>query len=250
VLKTLLFQKKIIYALQIFVPLLLLPLRRPYGWLLLGPAFLLTLLAHMKTGPAGALVSISFQYTAHWTPYVFIGSILALGQMGQPLHAEDREGPLRRQAALIALVFASLAVSYQFGAVLQHHTARAGFDDFVFGTTTEDLARRESRRAILAQIPPDARVSASERELPHVANRAFAYTLRSGVFDADYVFFAYGLPWTRPDDMAPVRRILAERQFGVVDEEGPFVLLRRGAPIDRNDALLQKLGGRGGHRRR
>ena len=244
VLKTLLFEKKLIYALQIFVPLLLLPLRRPFGWLLLAPAFVLTLLSQMKSGPAVALVSISFQYTAQWTPYVFIGTIFALHHLGQPLYLGDRSGALRRGAALIALSFASLAVSYQFGAILQRNTARAGFDDFVFGTTSEDLARREARAALVAQIPRDARVSASERELPHVANRAFAYTLRSGVYDADYILFAYGLSWTRPDDMAPVRQVLSTKEFGVVEEREPFVLLRRGAPPDRNSELLRKIGQR------
>ncbi len=244
ILKTLLFEKKVTYALLIFVPLLLLPLRRPFGWLLLAPAFVLTLLSHMKNGPAVALVSISFQYTSQWTPYVFIGAIFALGHLGQPRCLGDRLGPVRRGAALLGLVFASLAVSYQFGAVLQQNTARAGFDDFVFGTTSEDLARREARSALVAQIPRDASVSASERELPHVANRAFAYTLRSGVYDAEYVLFAYGLPWTRPDDMVPVRQVLGSNEFGVVDEREPFVLLRRGAPPDRNAELLRKIGQR------
>ncbi len=243
VLKTLLFEKKLIYVLQIFVPLLLLPLRRPLNWLLLAPAFVLTLLAQLKNGPAVALVSISFQYTAQWTPYVFVGTILALAHLGRPLHLGDRLGPSRRFAALAALAFASLAVSYQFGAILQQNTARAGFDDFVFGTTEEDLARRTARQALIAQIPADARVSASERELPHVANRALAYTLRSGIYDADYILFAFGLSWTRPDDMAPVKQVLTDKSFGVVDIRQPFVLLRRGAPPERNAELLRQISG-------
>ena len=244
VLSTLLVKQKVLFALQIMVPLLLLPLRRPFGWLFVAPAFLLTLLTQLKNGPAMAPVSISFQYTAHWTPYVFLGAIMALAHLGTPMCATDMVGRLRRGAALLAMSFASLAVSYQFGAILQKNTARAGFDDFEFGTSEIDLTRREARRLIVAQIPRDARVAASERELPHVANRAFAYALRSGVFDADYILFAHGLPWTRPDDMARVRSVLGGKEFGVVDVKEPFVLLRRGAPPDRNQELLRSLRNR------
>jgi len=38
-------------------------------------------------------------------------------------------------------------------------------------------------------VPPRAKIVASENIVPHVSNRPDAYTLRMGLFDADYLLF-------------------------------------------------------------
>jgi hypothetical protein len=106
-------------------------------------------------------------------------------------------------------------------------------------TWTADLERRAARDELISQIPRDARVAASERELPRLANRRWAYTLRNGIFDADYVLFSISLPWTRNDDLAPVQRVLQDQSFGVVDVSGPFALLRRSYDPARNQKVLR-----------
>src|SRR4030095_10910636 len=65
---------KLEYALLILAPLAFVPLRRPLGALFLLPGVLFTLLS-TDYAPA---ISIGFQYTAFWSPYVFVAAVLLL----------------------------------------------------------------------------------------------------------------------------------------------------------------------------
>jgi uncharacterized membrane protein len=218
---------KLAYVLQLLVPVLLLPLSRPIGILLVVPGFVFTLLSTQYA----PLTQISFQYTSYWTAFVFIGLVLALEHAGQ-------RGPGRQRALLLGVVAASLACSYLYGAVLQRETARGGFDRFRFVTDTADLRRRAALEALIAEIPPDARVSASEHLVPHVSGREDAYTLRFGVYDADYMLFQ--LP-ARGDEREPTAKALGAGTFGVVDDRGEIVLARRGEPATRNASVLARV---------
>jgi uncharacterized membrane protein len=239
--QTVLREDKLIYALQVLSPLALLPLRSKSSLILLAPAVLPTLLTQGGGAQTLASLMISFQYTAHWTSCVFLAAAITLHKIAAPQHASDNRATVRLVAACGALAFSTLGTSYQFGAILQQHTAKTAFEPFPFGTSSEDLARRADRSALIAQIPADARIAASERELPHVANRRWAYTLRSGVFDADYILVSYGLPWCREDDLIPVRHALLDGSFGVAEIRDHFALLRRGHPNTSNAALLDLL---------
>jgi len=237
-LQTLLTEQKLVYVLIVLGPVLFLPLRRSLSMLFLIPGFFFTLLAATKGTVLPPPVQISFQYTAHWTTFVFPATAIALSALhGDGVGPEDR----RLNGTLIAMCFAAVCISYQFGAVFQHDTARAGFDDYKFGTSQVDLERRAARDDLLAQIPRDARVAASERILPHLSNRRYAYALRTGVFDAQYIVLSFALPWTRDDDLNNALPQIQSKEFGVVDIKGPFALLERGHPTDRNEALLSRV---------
>lgn len=224
---TLLTLPKLVYMLQILVPLAFLPLRRPLGWLFLLPGLVFTLLS---TGYP-PLTQISFQYTAHWTGFLFPAVVLVLGQA-------SRAGP-PRAAALAALVAGTLVVSHQYGAVLQRNTARGGFDRFHFGTTDADLALRRERAALLARVPERAKVVASETLVPHVSSRPDAYTLRLGVYDAEYMLFSL-IP-TATGEIEQARAALADGRFGVVAVESRLVLARRGYDLSGNPPVLDFL---------
>lgn len=218
---------KLAYVLQLLVPLLFLPLTRPIGILLAVPGFVFTLLS-TKYPP---LTQISFQYTTYWTAMLFVGLVLAIER------ASER-GPRRRWALVAGVVASSLACSYLYGAVFQRDTARGGFERFHFGTTQVDLDRRAELDAVLAELPPDARVSASEHLLPHVSGREDAYTLRAGVYDAEYLLLQ--MP-PRSDERDAVITALQEGGFGVVDDRGEMVLAKRGEPTTRNASVLARL---------
>jgi uncharacterized membrane protein len=217
---------KLAYVLQLLVPLLFLPLTRPVGILLVVPGFVFTLLS-TKYPP---LTQISFQYTSYWTAFLFPGLVLALERAAS-------RGPQKQRALVTGVVAASLACSYLYGAVLQRETARGGFDRFHFGTTDADLARRASLDALLAQIPPDARVTASEHLVPHVSGRENAYTLRFGLYDADYMLLLLPL---RGDEREPTGKALREAGFGVVDDRGELVLAKRGEGTEKNASVLAR----------
>jgi uncharacterized membrane protein len=235
VLGTLLREAKLEYALLIFAPLAFLPLRRVGIWPFLLPGFLFTLLSTDYP----PVVSIGFQYTAFWTPYLFVATTLALREDGfAPRGTPAAQATRRAWAACFALL-AGLC-SYQYGAILQQGTASGGVHAlFPFTTTEADLERRRLRAKVMAVIPPDAPLAASENVAPHVSNRATAYTMREGVLDAEYV-----LVELRPEadeEIVVAMTLLRSSRFGVIAMNEGFAVLRRGAPATLNQRLLRRL---------
>lgn len=229
---------RLVYALQILVPVLLLPLRRPLTLLMLISGFAFTLLTG-RTAMANSLapIMISFQYTAHFTPYLFVGTAIAFGSM-----TGEADGKFGRSAVLsatvAAVVAATLLTSYQFGAVLQTNTALGAFQKFHFKSTPRDLQRRVARAKVLAVVPPNARVATSECLVPHVSNRANAYNFGGNPFDAEYVVVDYG-PCS--PDTRPTLQMLGNARFGVVAFEPPYIALKRGAPREQNVAVIRSV---------
>lgn len=245
-LSTLLDREKYIYLLEIFLPLAFLPLRRPIGLLFCVPGFFFTLLS---TGYR-PLYQISFQYTAHWTAYLFIALIANLGWMERKSRDGDGDGDSDRNGVrapgpfgvawkrswLIALGLAMLLTTHQLGAVLQPNTVRGGFGLYQLGTTADDLVRRRDLQVLLDKIPRMAKVASSENIVPHLSSRPDSYTLRVGVFDAEYMLFNVP-PW----EHAPVADALKSGTFGVMAEAGVYVLAKRGYPTTANAAVLARM---------
>jgi uncharacterized membrane protein len=228
---------KLLYVLQILAPLAYLPLRRPIGLLCIAPGFLFTLLS-TKYLP---LIQPTFQYTTYWTVFLFIGVVDNLGWM-RTLERSAEDGikwHASRIAWTLAVVASMVATSYQFGAVLQQHTARGGFGPFRFDLKKEDTRHHRDVYSLISQVPKDARIVASETIVPHVSQRKNSYTLRTGIHDAEYL-----LVWMPPrgDERAPVVRVLREGKFGVVDEAGEFMLAKRGYSTERNAKVMSKYG--------
>jgi uncharacterized membrane protein len=215
---------KLQYVLLLLVPVLFLPVTRPLAALLVVPGFFFTLLS---TGYS-PLYNISFQYTSYWTAFLFIGLVMAL----------ERAAPGRRVPLAAGVLASTLACSYLFGAFFQHETLRGGFDRYVVGTTAAELELRGKLASVTAHLPPDGKVAASEFVLPHVSTRETAYTLRFGIYDADWLLFQTPL-WQ--EERGRTVDALASGAFGVVDDEGTFVLAQRGAQPAANAAVLARI---------
>jgi uncharacterized membrane protein len=226
---------KLIYLLEIFLPLAFFPLRRPIGLLCCVPGFLFTLLS---TGYR-PLYQISFQYTAHWTSYLFIALVANLAWLGRAATRRGLVGAAWKRSWIAAITLGMLVTSYQFGGLIQHNATRGGFGVYHFGTTPEDLERRHTLRALLAMVPAKAKIVASENVVPQLSNRAFAYTLRLGIADADYLLF--GIP-PGGDERTKVMEVLPSGTFGVVAERGQYVLAKRGYPTDLNAGVIARMG--------
>lgn len=229
---------KLVYVLQILLPLAFLPLLRPLGLLFCVPGFLFTLLA---TGYA-PLVQISFQYTAHWTAFMFPAAVLGLAWVAPASTADAPAVAVTRRTWLAALAVATVVCTYQYGAVLQQGIVRGGFGPYRFGTTSADVVRRDALRDLLRELPARAKVVATERLVPQVSGRPDAYTLRVGVFDAQYALFPVRpseLIW--PAEGKTLRRLLSSGDFGVMATRGPFALARRGYSTAGNRAVLANL---------
>jgi uncharacterized membrane protein len=235
---TLLDRAKLVYVLMLLVPLAFLPVSRPIGLFFAIPGLVFTLLS---TGYA-PLLQISFQYTAHWTAFLFPALVLNLAHDKRPHFPGDALGTARLRAAMVALVGATVIGSHQYGAVLQRQTARAGLDPFRFGTTPADRERRSELYTLIAMIPPRAKVVASETVVPHISGRPDAYTLRLGTYDADHLLFS--LRVRVAGETERVAEALRGGAFGVVAAGPDFVLARRGQQTALNAAVLGRLSGR------
>ena len=224
VLPTLLTGEKLLYAMLLFTPLVFLPFRRPVGLCFALPGFLFTLLVPGYP----PVVSIAFQYTAFWTPLLLVAAALQLQDTAWP----DLPGPeaaRRRRSWIFGIALSGLLCSYQFGAILQRNTAGGGFHDpYPFETTARDLARREAREELLALLPEEVPVAASEGLVPHLTDRRYVYTLRYGVHDARYV--AIALESQAPADETMLQRLNDSGEFAVAARNEHFALLRRTEP--------------------
>lgn len=223
---------KFLYLVQIGAPLCFLAWRRPLGYLLTVPGFFFTLLS-TKYPP---LVQISFQYTAHWTAFLFIGAVAALEWVRRPSFPGDEGGWRRQRVWLATACVTTVLTSYQYGAILQQNTAKGGFGKYKFETTAADRQRYADLKKLIAMVPPDAKITSSEYVVPHVSNRADAYTLRNGIYDAEYLLWETP---ARDDERTFVREALRD-DFGVVASAGPFVLAKRGHSKDENQHWLKK----------
>jgi uncharacterized membrane protein len=226
---TIMMPEKLPYLLHVFMPLAFLPLRAKRYWFLLFPGFFVTLLS---TGYL-PVVEIRFQYVTHFTPYVFIGTILALE------HLRRAGGVVAQRAAVGALMFGSFLASHQFGA-LQRSNFVAGRGRVEFEFTEHQRENLRNLREIAKTIPPTASVAATEVDTPHVAQREYLFTLKYEHQGADYLLYGYDAL-----DIGIARRIvfdeLSSGRFGFHAERPNFVVLRRGAPTDRNPELLAGL---------
>jgi uncharacterized membrane protein len=92
-------------------------------------------------------------------------------------------------------------------------------------TAHDRLAQR-----FMAQIPPDAPLSAQGKLYPHLSDRMIAYQFPD-INEAEYVFLDATLNSTplHPNDMkAKAMELLETGQFGVQDAADGYILLRRG----------------------
>jgi len=179
VFRTLLTADKLKYFLQIVAPLAFLPLRRAYLLPALAPGALFTLL----TTGYGPTTDIAFQYSGHFTPYIFTASALALA-------AYTWQGKVKARAAVAALVVATFLCTKHWGAFPPSGNFKGGFSIISFATPTADDRRKERDiRELAAMIPEEASFAVSENELPHVSGRLKVLSLRYGADGADYVLY-------------------------------------------------------------
>ncbi len=237
-LDTLLERQKLIYVLQVMLPFAFLPLRKAIGLWACLTGFVFTLLS-TKYQPQ---IMISFQYTAYWSAQLFPVALVNLRWINQTSECSPSYDKAWRWSWLAAFGLGTLAMSHQYGALLQQNTAWGGFGPYHFETDAADLTRRVSLRKLLNLVPPMAKISATENVVPQLSNRPNAYTLRLSIYDADYVLFR--LP-AGQFERENVLEVLQSRKFGVLRESGEFVLAKRGFSTADNLRIIARLGGHG-----
>jgi uncharacterized membrane protein len=229
---TLLKENKLNYFLHMFAPLAFLPARKPALLLLAIPGFFFTI---MTTGYSPT-ISISFQYTTHWIPYLFAATVLMLRLVGQ-----GEGGATRRRAVLGAMTVAMLSHSYVFGAILQHHTFVGGFGKIEFTMTPEEQERYRQIKLMDAMIPRTATVAATENECPHVAARLKAYTLKDNYVEAEYVLINKNRMATG-NTRANAKKMLSQHPYGLLAKGSGLFLFKRNHESPETEAVKTELG--------
>lgn len=232
-LTSLLEPEKYLYIAQIAAPLAFFPWRRPIGYFLSLPGFFFTLLSTDYL----PLVQISFQYTAHWSAFLFIALVANLASLRRASFRGDAQGVFRYRAALAAIALSTVVTSYQYGAILQQNTARGGFGPYKFTSTEEDRQKYADLMSLVAKVPPMAKIVSAENIVPHVSSRPDSYTLRVGIFDAEYLLFSTPV-WG--EELGNVNKAL-NGDFGVVEIKGSFVLAKRGYSKDLNAKATRRI---------
>jgi uncharacterized membrane protein len=224
--------EKIIYFLHLFAPLALLPARRAGLLFLAAPGFFFTLLT---TGYAPTL-SIAFQYTTHWIPYLFAATVLALRRLG-----EGPGGGERQRAALVTMGAAVCLHSYVFGAVLQQKTFVGGFQKIEFSMTPAEEQRYREFKQLAALIPESASVTSTEGENPHLAARKTAYSLRMYQGDSDYLLLHK--PQVTGGSFDLVKQAFARNKYGLVARSGQnYFLFKKDHESPETEAAKLELG--------
>jgi uncharacterized membrane protein len=238
-LETLFEPDKLLYVLELLVPLALLPLRRSVGFWALVPGALFCLLA-TRYPP---LVDIHYQYSPHVFAFEFPAAVIVLAQVVERRAAGD-ETRFRGEALalLVAVLAATLPCSYQYGALFQTHTSRGGPSPFKFGWDEEGRERYRAIRVLKTVVPATARVAASALTVPQFSSRRDDYSLSLGLYDADWIVAPTRASEYVPEESARVKTELDSGTFGVVAIEGPFFAARRGEPTTRNQELYRLLG--------
>lgn len=208
---------RLLYVLQLFVPLLFFPLRARSTWIAFIPAAVFTLLASRDP-----LYSIYFQYTVFWAPTAFLLMFMVLRRK---FVETGRARALWASSAAILLT--TLLTSYYYGSVFESPKMKGGFTAMSYDWTDEDANQLMTFRELAAQIPPDATVSATGREVPHLSNRSEAYSLLVGHFDADYLLVRRKQVAKRKPARRAYEEALATGRYERVASKDSFILWKR-----------------------
>jgi len=128
-----------------------------------------------------------------------------------------------------------------FGAVLQHDTFVGGFRKIEFTINSKEKKRYAVVTKFAAMIPQEASVAATETEVPHIAARLDAYTLKDGPADADYIL-VNGQRLGMGDVRGALNKMLARDQYGLVATGSDIYLFQRGISSPETKGALKRLG--------
>ena len=228
----------------------------PFGFLsLLAPEILLlslpVLLANLLSAYPAQYYG-EFHYSAPLVPYVAVSAVYGGARLWRGLarrargrsesfqHLPAASGPVMALAALASNSRSALrpllAAGLSLWLLAWSVTSYAALGRGPLGGRYDPTPIRAHHRLLarfVAQIPPDARVSATAAVHPHVSHRRYITQFPLGLKpgQADWAL----LDVTTNTDMAPgdlkaqVEALLAQ-DWGVVDGADGFLLLRRGAP--------------------
>jgi uncharacterized membrane protein len=227
--------KKIFYLMHLLVPVAFLPARRWYLWAAFIPGTILTLLVTDYE----PIYSYTFHYVMHWAPYLFLATPIALAAI---LRSSEL-GPTRMRAAICAMLFASFALTYNYGAFPRRTgSVRGGYFVIDFSPPTEgEQQRYRQLKEMITLIPPHASVATTEYVGPHLSSRKDFYSLRQGPHGAEWIL-ASSRELNLDNTKAKFKHVVESGQYGVVRRLADMAVLKRGYDTSQNRRLLEEWG--------
>ncbi len=224
-----------------WLPLLFVPAISPAAWICTAPP-LATLLLRSDTHVA---LSMQLRYTVMSVPGMFYGAVMWWSHRGQKLSRRTRS--FWTACLCLSLLFTfTLNPSRTWSFIIPDSV-----DPWVHLTLPKQWHHADEVRSLIAQIPPEASVAATDNLLPHVSGRrailrfpTLQYRNDMGApADVDYVLVdfwqlqqyaeAFSGSRDRLQTWAPlVQSLLEENRYGVVAAAPGVFLLQRSAASD------------------
>jgi hypothetical protein len=226
---------KLIYLLQIFLPVLFLPLFSGKRLILLVPGFMIILLSEDSVQ-----FSIGFHYSAHIIAPVFYLTIYGI------VWVRERWPSVSHAAVALPLLLAGLSMNHEFGLILSKR-----FPGFFTPDERERIAYTMFRK-----IPADASVAAISRYYTHLSAREEAVLLgrmrkRADFIVADlypskpasdpYELIYRGHSLKAGEVKQIILHLLNTPHYGVVDYDQGIILLQSGKSVGRNQEVRRMI---------
>ena len=191
-LKYLLSEPKIVYLLQLVVPLLFLPIFARRYWVLYLFGLLMTL-----AGSKSRLFSLSMQYVTWWVPFMIAALPTAIEEIsnGRIAGALKLDAAKLRGALLVGVLFSAFTMSVAYGIFWPNPSFRAGYTKLIRTPDEKQMASGQTVLRIEQMLPPEASVLASEHLVSHFSARKQIWTTENtgyGFEDPDY-----GVVWNQ-----------------------------------------------------
>lgn len=161
-------ESRLHYLHQLLMPVGYIPLAAPLYLLFTGPDLVINMLSSKPQ-----LHQIYYQYTANITPFLFISTIYGIRVIFRRI----------KISPFVMIVFLSIMgiwSAYLYGPL-------PGARNPNLAMITHTFPNREAVDELLAGIPEEARVAASNGLGSHLSHRRYIYTLPNGVEEAEYI---------------------------------------------------------------
>lgn len=219
-----------------WLPLMFVPAVSPAAWLCTAPP-LATLFLRSDTHIA---LSMQLRYTVMVVPGVFYGAIAWWSHHGQKLSQRTRR--IWAGCLCLSLLFTfTLNPSRTWSFIIPDSV-----DPWVHLTLTKQWSHAQEVRSLLAQLPPDASVAATDNLLPHISGRRAVLRFPTLEFrneageavGVDYILIdfwqlqQYAIAFSgsqgRIEEWTPlIQKLVDQQQYGVVAATPGVFLLKR-----------------------
>ncbi len=203
-------KSRLFYLHKLLLPLGYVPLLAPLFLLFTGPDLVINMLSGKPQ-----LHQIYYQYTANITPFLFIAAIYACKLLLTKW----------KKLSFFLLIYLSLMgimSAYLYGPL-------PGAREANLAMITDPFPHKREVDTLIASIPEDAKVSASNGLGSHLSHRRFIYTLPRGLEDAEYILITRGDPNNSSSNQFSdiIGTLSSNRVYTIIYDDGNVIAFQK-----------------------